>query len=102
MRRAREEEFRQKLARMVHSVRPDWCARESGGAATIASRLIRQSLSHGLFLDEDVVRFALFVLRYGPDFSEHPEMHWANLILNDSSLVGSQKLDRLEMELLSR
>jgi hypothetical protein len=97
MRRAREEEFRGEIARMIRLARPEWRDGEGGDEALEAAAwIMRQAASNGIFLKADIVRFAQFVLRYGRDYATRPDMEWANRILKDLELIGPQKLDELQ------
>ena len=68
---------------------------EAGLRATIRKGIARAE-SFGVLLEDDIARFLVLVLRKGPDFETQPGTQWAQPILKDPNLSGTQKMDELD------
>lgn len=96
-RKAQQDRFFRNILKNTREHHPGLCADKSDDSVlqTIAWAA-KKARTYSLIMPEDVTRFVYFILRYGRDYASCSDMSWAVDILNDLSLIGSQKLDRIE------
>jgi len=51
---------------------------------------------YGIKDENDVSRFLEYLVIYGRDFGQLPEMRWAYQFLSDPELTGSEKINQLD------
>jgi hypothetical protein len=60
---------------------------------------VQRSASYGITTEGDVRRYIDFMIRFGPDFDQDPELPWAASILNNQAIRNpTTKINRLYKE----
>lgn len=57
---------------------------------------IRFAESHAIIYNTDIRRFLEFIATRGPDIKNDPKLAWAREILEDYTLTGTEKLERID------
>ena len=97
MHEARWDAFYRKLLHDARARHPDTYADSIDDAVLeLIAWAANKARAYGLLTREHVTRFVHFVLQYGRDYETQPDLAWAVKILNDPTLVGAEKLDRLD------
>lgn len=92
--------FESRLAGHLEEAYPEVAARhEPRELLDFVHETVDRALAHGIRLENDVVSFAEFTCLLGLAFETRPEHEWAAKILDDPSVSGAEKVERIREEL---
>jgi hypothetical protein len=105
IRRAQLDAFRQSLTdrlylRLVRDLRRLCLARASALSdeelKAFCAREVPAARTRAIIAEDDLLRYLVFVLRYGPGFGEGEDSAWAGAILRRADLAPHEKLNLLD------